>query len=244
MFHPTDRNLSPSEGAEHDGTALRIPISFSWRFASVYLLVTFLRICTHFIGDSFKETCLWEHFGRRGKHAFITCLNAASVAGSSLVLMGLLFMGCNPGEFQEGQHPIKANSGKLTTKVGKRPVKEGQGPIKAMVLSCVSLSGCFGAPRPWWSGICSKRPRERYMAQLRHCYKLREEPLSKNQLVRGFFPRVAEDAFFIVSASSAPSIHVQTATQCIQKMQCQTEPSLAQLQCFSSMFIARLDHFD
>ena len=43
-----------------------------------------LRICTGFKGVSFRETHLWEHFGRTDKIALITCLKNLNVSGASL----------------------------------------------------------------------------------------------------------------------------------------------------------------
>ena len=43
-----------------------------------------LRIYTGFKGVSFRESHLWEHFGRRDKIALITCLKKLNVSGASL----------------------------------------------------------------------------------------------------------------------------------------------------------------
>ena len=43
-----------------------------------------LRICTGFKRVSFRETHLWEHFGRTDKTALITCLKKLNVSGAFL----------------------------------------------------------------------------------------------------------------------------------------------------------------
>ena len=48
------------------------------------ILVACCRICTGFKGDSFRETHLWEHFGRTDTIALITCLKKLNVSGTSL----------------------------------------------------------------------------------------------------------------------------------------------------------------
>ena len=45
-----------------------------------------LRICTGFKGVSFRETHLWEQFGRPDKIALITCLKKLNVSGAFLTL--------------------------------------------------------------------------------------------------------------------------------------------------------------
>ena len=49
-----------------------------------WILVVCLRICTCFKGVSFRETHLWEHFGRTDKIALITCLKNLNVSGAFL----------------------------------------------------------------------------------------------------------------------------------------------------------------
>ena len=51
---------------------------------SVEFLVVCWRICTGFKGVSFRETHLWEHFGRTDQIALITCLKKLNVSGASL----------------------------------------------------------------------------------------------------------------------------------------------------------------
>ena len=53
---------------------------------SAEFLVVCSRICTGFTGVSFRETHLWEHFGRTDKIALIMCLKKLNVSGASLNL--------------------------------------------------------------------------------------------------------------------------------------------------------------
>ena len=46
-----------------------------------------LRICTGFKGVSFRETHLWEHFGRTDQIALITCLKKLNVSAASLKIV-------------------------------------------------------------------------------------------------------------------------------------------------------------
>ena len=48
-------------------------------------LVVCLRICTGFKRISFRETHLWEHFGRTDKIALITCLKKLNVSDAFLI---------------------------------------------------------------------------------------------------------------------------------------------------------------
>ena len=48
------------------------------------LFAVCLRICTGFKGVSFRETYLWEHFGRTDQIALIACLKKLNVSAASL----------------------------------------------------------------------------------------------------------------------------------------------------------------
>ena len=71
------------------------------------------------------------------------------------LLMPLLFMGCFPGDFQEGKRPIIRHLRKRPIKVGKRPIKEGKRPINA--------NGLFSSTPQWRKTAPLKRSTKRSM---------------------------------------------------------------------------------
>ena len=61
-------------------------------------------------------------------------------------------MGCYPVDFQEGKRPLRTKSMKRPIKVGKRPINEGNGPMKAMVLVGISVGCLMGSAMGLFSG--------------------------------------------------------------------------------------------
>ena len=73
-----------------------------------------LRIGTGFLEDSFRETHLWEHFGRTGKIALVTCLKHLNVSGAFLIRVRALstLIGNGKAHEENPQREFRRESGR------------------------------------------------------------------------------------------------------------------------------------
>ena len=87
-----------------------------------------LRICTGFKEVSFRETHLWEHFGRTDQIALITCLKKLNVSGASLIngCLGSTERGGWSGVGREGWQRVGERLARGWRRVGKGLAKGWQ----------------------------------------------------------------------------------------------------------------------